>query len=215
MVRAAPLLLALIGAILVFAAACGGGNDPVIIVEGVSEGQEPTGPLTVTYSASDDTDTNPSVSAKLNGEAFASGDEVSDVGEYVLVVTAEVATGKQAKKTISFKIVPPLPGVDVALTEWSITGEEGRPLKALPSDEVLLTVHNDGTMVHKLAIWEGEKVVGDRVEGGTFVAETGFIEPGDVTTLQADLEPADHVLICPIPGHTALGMHTKAAVSGP
>lgn len=215
MVRAALLLFALIGAILVIAAACDGTDDVVITVEGVSEGQESTRPLTITYSASDGTDSNPNVSAELNGEAFASGGMVVDVGEYVLVVTAEATSGEQAGKTISFKIVPPLPGVDVVLTEWSITGEEGESLEALPSGQLLLKVHNDGTTVHQFAIWKGGQVEGDRVEGGTLVAMTEFIQPGDVAMLQADLEPADHVLICPIPGHTALGMHTEAAVSRP
>lgn len=183
---------------------------------GVSEGQESTSPLTITYSASDDTDTNPGVSAKLNGEAFASGDEVSDVGEYVLVVTAEGVSGKETEKTISFKIVPPPPdGIALVLTKRSITAEEGESLKALPSGDVRFDVRNDGKTVHAFAIYRGGDLDGDSIAGGTLVAQTKNIRAGETVTLQESLEPGDYWLVCPIPGHTALGMNAQLTVDAP
>ena len=218
MVRAALRPFALIVAVLVVAAACihGDGLDPEIIVEGVGEGAESTSPLTITYSASDDTDTNPSVSAKLDGEAFASGDEVIDVGEYVLVVTAKGVSGKQAEKTISFKIVPPPPdGIAVVLTEWSITGEEGKSLKPLPGGEARFDVRNDGGTVHALAIYRGGDPLGDTIDGGTLLAQTKNIQAGETARLQELLEPGYYWLVCPITGHTAAGMSAQLTVHAP
>jgi len=80
---------------------------PEITVTGVTEGQQSSEPLTITYSATDDTDPDPSVSATLNGDAFTSGDVVSAVDQYELVVTAEDASGKESEVTINFEIVEP------------------------------------------------------------------------------------------------------------
>ncbi len=41
----------------------------------------------------------------------------------------------------------------VVLTEWSITGEGGDLLKTLPTREAVIEVHNDGEMMHQVAIW--------------------------------------------------------------
>ena len=80
-------------------------TPPEITVTGVTDGQQSSEALTITYSATDDTDPNPSVSATLNGEPFASGSEVSEAGEYELVVTAEDASGSQSQEEISFEVL--------------------------------------------------------------------------------------------------------------
>ncbi|MEE9324180.1 MAG: hypothetical protein V3U90_01305, partial [Dehalococcoidia bacterium] len=78
---------------------------PEITVEGVTDGQQSSEALTITYSATDDTDPDPSVSATLSGETFASGSEVGEIDQYELVVTAEDASGNQSEVIIGFKIV--------------------------------------------------------------------------------------------------------------
>jgi len=82
-------------------------TPPEITITGVSDGQVITSPETVTpvFSASDDTDPNPVVVATLNGDEFASGTEVSEVGEYELVVTAVDASGNEAEVVVTFEIV--------------------------------------------------------------------------------------------------------------
>ncbi len=100
----------------------------------------------------------------------------------------------------------------VVFTEWSITGEGGELLKTLPTGEAVIEVHNDGEMIHQLAIWLGGKVVGDHVQGGTLVAETGHIKPGGVASLTVNLEPGNYIVVCPIPGHLTRGMHIDVPI---
>jgi len=91
---------------------------PEIIVAGVTDGQQSSETLTITYSATDDTDPDPSVSATLNGETFASGSEVSEIGQYELVVTAEDASDNQSEVIIGFEIVEP----DITAPEITVEG---------------------------------------------------------------------------------------------
>ena len=80
---------------------------PVIALTGVTEGQVIVSPNTVTpvFNVSDDIDSNPIVVATLNGDEFTSGAEVSEVGEYELVVTAIDASGNEAEVAVNFEIV--------------------------------------------------------------------------------------------------------------
>ena len=97
-------------------------------------------------------------------------------------------------------------------TEWNIAG-----LNSVLSDEVqigdsVLEVHNDGQTVHRFAIWLGGVVEGDQVVGGALIAETGYIQPGEFTTLAIDLEPGEYVLLCSVRGHLARGMYATVTV---
>ena len=92
------------------------------------------------------------------------------------------------------------------LTEWDVT-----PLSSVFSEEIkdgasMLEVHNDGKTVHRLAIWRGGAVQGDQVVGGSLIAETDYIRPGEFTTLEVDLEHGTYVLICSVRGHVGRGM---------
>jgi hypothetical protein len=82
-------------------------TPPVIDITGVTEGQVIVSPDTVTpvFSVDDDTDSEPTVFATLNGEPYLSGTEISVVDEYELVVTATDASGNEAEKEVSFEIV--------------------------------------------------------------------------------------------------------------
>jgi len=80
----------------------------VITLTGVTEGQVIVSPDTVTpvFSASDDTDSEPILTATLTGvEPFTSGTEVSEPGEYELVVTAIDASGNESEVAVNFEIV--------------------------------------------------------------------------------------------------------------
>jgi len=82
-------------------------TPPEITLEGVTEGQVIVSPDTVTpvFSASDDTDPAPTVTATLNGEPFTSGTVVSEVDEYELEVTAIDASDNETEVAVNFEIV--------------------------------------------------------------------------------------------------------------
>ncbi len=93
------------------------------------------------------------------------------------------------------------------LTEWDVAGlNSGLGDEVMLGDSVL-EVHNDGQTVHRLAIWRGGVLQGDQVVGGTLIAETSYIRPGELTLLEVDLEPGEYVLICSVRGHLARGMY--------
>ncbi len=102
---------------------------------------------------------------------------------------------------------PPSPLVPVSLTEWSVTA-----LGTVESGEVRFDVQNDGGAVHQLAIYRGGSLRGDSIDGGTLIARTGNIRPGETETLQTSLEPGDYWLVCPITGHTVAGMSAQLSV---
>ena len=88
-------------------AAGGDTTPPTITLTGVTEGQVIVSPETVTpeFSASDDIDPSPTVTATLNGDGFTSGTEVSELGEHELIVTAVDASGNEAELAVNFEIV--------------------------------------------------------------------------------------------------------------
>ncbi len=100
-----------------------------------------------------------------------------------------------------------LPMGHVLLTEWNVSGLNSILGDELKTGESALELHNDGQTVHRLAIWRGGEVQADQVVGGALIAETGYIQPGEFTTLDVDMEPGEYVLICSVPGHTARGMY--------
>jgi hypothetical protein len=77
---------------------------PVIIVNGVSHGENITGNTTITFEVSDETDPDPTVNATLNDAPFVSGTEVTVVGEYELIITAVDTSGNEAEVIIEFEI---------------------------------------------------------------------------------------------------------------
>lgn len=77
---------------------------PLITVVGVSNGDNITGNVTITFTVTDDTDPEPAVNATLNKVTFISGTEISEPGEYELEVKAVDAGGNEAEATIEFEI---------------------------------------------------------------------------------------------------------------
>ena len=82
---------------------------PAIEITGVAEGVEYTGPVIPAFSASDDQDAPEALtlSAKLDGEAFVSGSEVSAAGNHTLEVKAKDNSGNEVEMTIEFEILEP------------------------------------------------------------------------------------------------------------
>ncbi len=94
------------------------------------------------------------------------------------------------------------------LTEWDVAGMKGVLANQVKLGDSVLEAHNDGQTVHRFAIWRGGVVEGDQVVGGTLLAETGYIRPGEFTSLDVDLEAGEYVLVCSVRGHTARGMYS-------
>jgi len=113
--------------------------------------------------------------------------------------------------------------VSVSLNQWTITPTA----TTVPSGAVTFDVTNDGTMTHEFVVlqtataaseipiksFEGET---DRINedtAGTNVGETGDMEAGISQTLKLDLAPGHYVLVCNLPSHYGLGMHTDFTVA--
>ena len=100
----------------------------------------------------------------------------------------------------------------LVLTEWDITALESSLSHEMKVGNSTLELHNDGHTVHSFVIWRGGEVQGDQVVGGTLVARTTYIQPGDVAVLEVDLEPGEYILVCDVQGHVARGMHAKVVL---
>ena len=98
------------------------------------------------------------------------------------------------------------------LTEWNVSGLNSLLGDELKTGKSALELHNDGQTVHRFAIWLGGAVQGDQVVGGALIAETGYIQPGELTTLDVDLEPGEYMLLCSVRGHAARGMYATAVL---
>jgi FtsP/CotA-like multicopper oxidase with cupredoxin domain len=86
--------------------------------------------------------------------------------------------------------------VEVSLTEFAIDPD---PIVVGPGGT--LAVANDGTMVHNLAVKDGDLTTPD-------------LASGDSASLALDgLAPGDHTVICTVPGHEASGMTATLSVS--
>ena len=93
------------------------------------------------------------------------------------------------------------------LTEWEISGL-GRVLRQeVRAGNSILELHDNGQTVHRLAIWRGGG--GDQALGVNLIAESGYIQPGEIATLDVGLGPGTHVFICTVPGHLARGMYAQ------
>lgn len=83
----------------------------------------------------------------------------------------------------------------IQLTEFAIEGD-----LTVPPGEVVLEVHNEGAVIHNVAL-----------EGGPVSADIG---PGESTNLELGrLEPGTYTLFCAIPGHREAGMVATLTVS--
>ena len=98
------------------------------------------------------------------------------------------------------------------LTEWEIDSLASSFNHEIKVGNSSLEIHNDGHTVHSFGIWRGGDVQGDQVVGGILVAQTTYIQPGGVTTLEVDLEPGEYVLVCGVRGHVQRGMHAKVVL---
>ncbi len=110
--------------------------------------------------------------------------------------------------------------VSVTVRDDGITVSDG----SLPAGEHTFEGTNEGTVTHEfeiLRVPEGVDANALPAEGTTVPAddlldpvdEVEDLAPGTSATLTLDLEPGTYAVICNLPGHYALGMHTTFTVA--
>lgn len=88
--------------------------------------------------------------------------------------------------------------VEVALGEWYVRMEPN----TVPEGPVQFHIHNEGAVVHSLAI-----------TGGDMEETSENLLGGEMTTMTADLPAGEYDAICPISDHAARGMRTTFTVT--
>jgi outer membrane lipoprotein-sorting protein len=153
-------------------AAGGDTTPPTITLTGVVEGQIIVSPETVipVFSASDDTDPSPTVTATLNGDEFTSGTEVSEVGEYELIVTAIDASDNEAELAVNFEIVEV---EDTTPPEITITGVSDGQEVTSPETVTPVFTASDDIDLNPIVV---ATLNGDEFASGTEVSEVGVYE---------------------------------------
>lgn len=92
-------------------------------------------------------------------------------------------------------------GLAIALGEWAVTPEA----EAIRPGRVTFVIENRGTVAHGFEIeLEGEN--GGHGSGDLFKAESRLLQPGEVTRMTVNLQPAVYKIECLVDGHDDLGM---------
>ena len=110
-------------------------------------------------------------------------DESADTAATTSATTAESGGGGGGAQSVSM--------IDYGFEPSDATAASG--------DSIDLT--NDGDVPHNYTIVEG-----DPTGGGTEVAASDDIAPGESGSLTVDAEPGDYGVLCTIPGHAEQGM---------
>lgn len=100
------------------------------------------------------------------------------------------------------------------IDEWSVAVSEQRA----KAGKVTFTVKNAGKTNHEFVVLRTDKPAdqlgsGNRVSESGNVGETGDIAAGKTKSVTLDLKPGHYSLVCNLPGHYKLGMHTDFTVS--
>jgi uncharacterized cupredoxin-like copper-binding protein len=117
----------------------------------------------------------------------------------------------------------PTAGLSVAVNQKDFAISLDRPTVA--SGQIAFVIHNAGPSPHELKVFRTDlpedklpttatATVNETGPGVTRVAATpATTDPGGTQRLTATLAPGRYVLVCNIPGHYGLGMHTVLVVS--
>ena len=111
-------------------------------------------------------------------------------------------------------------GIGAALADYSITLDES----TASAGDVTFDVTNEAEQPHEFVVFKTDLApdalpvdadgnVDEAGAGVELVDEIEDIGPGDTPSLTVNLDAANYVIICNIPGHYAQGMHTPFVVS--
>jgi uncharacterized cupredoxin-like copper-binding protein len=111
--------------------------------------------------------------------------------------------------------------LSVELSEWKITGANGGALGAAAAGAVEVQAKNTGQAPHQLVVIKTDLAADalpeietqvDEVAAGEVIGKIDNISGGQTKSGTFTLEPGGYVLICNIPTHYQLGMHTSLTV---
>ena len=111
-------------------------------------------------------------------------------------------------------------GIGATEADYSITLDES----SAPAGEVTFDVTNEAEQPHEFVVFktdlaedqlpmDDEGNVDEEGDGVELVDELEDIAPGDEPSLTVDLDAANYVIICNLPGHYKQGMHASFTVS--
>jgi uncharacterized cupredoxin-like copper-binding protein len=111
-------------------------------------------------------------------------------------------------------------GVGVTEVDYSITVDE----ESAPAGDVTFNIQNDAGQIHEFVVFKTDLAPdalplnedGDVDEEGTGVTHIDEVEDiagGSSQDLTVNLDAGSYVLICNLPGHYKLGMHTGFSVT--
>ena len=137
----------------------------------------------------------------------------------VALIAAVVASGcggtSQADTTAQKKPATERSGdpVSATLSEWKVATSS----QQASAGKVTFDAKNTGKAPHEFVVIKTDKPAGKlgtgaRVPESGNVGETGDIAPGASKSVSLKLKPGHYALICNLPGHYKLGMHTDLTV---
>jgi uncharacterized cupredoxin-like copper-binding protein len=105
------------------------------------------------------------------------------------------------------------PQIATTLAEWKV----GASAPQAKAGKVTFAAQNTGKAPHELVVIKTDKPAdqlgsGTRVSEKGNIGETGDVAPGQRKTVSIKLKPGHYALICNLPGHYKLGMHTDLTV---
>lgn len=114
---------------------------------------------------------------------------------------------------------PTTVGATVQLGEYAVTATPS----AVSAGSVQFTARNVGTIAHEFVVIRtelaedqlpaSEGTVDETAEGIEIIGEIEEFDAGGEQTASFELTAGNYVLICNVPGHYQLGMHTRFRVS--
>jgi uncharacterized cupredoxin-like copper-binding protein len=110
-------------------------------------------------------------------------------------------------------------GVGVTLADYTVTPDES----SAPAGDVTFDVTNDAEQTHEFVVFKTDLAedqlpldadgnVDEEGEGVELIDEIEDIEGGSSESLTVNLDAANYVLICNLPGHYGQGMHASFTV---
>jgi uncharacterized cupredoxin-like copper-binding protein len=111
-------------------------------------------------------------------------------------------------------------GIGVTEVDYSINVDED----TAPAGDVTFDIQNDAGQIHEFVVFKTDLApdalplnedgdVDEEGEGVTLIDEVEDIAGGSSENLTVNLDAGSYVLICNLPGHYKLGMHTGFSVT--
>lgn len=150
-------------------------TPPAITISGVAEGSTYSTPVTPIVTIIEDHPGPQSIT--LNGQAFASGTQVSDPGSYQLVVDAADLAGNRASSAMSFSISAGAPQLSATLA-WAVAVDADGNGVPSPGDvlEYTATIENSGAGPATGVAWTDAAPANTTLLAGSISTTVGTVD---------------------------------------